>query len=149
MIIVTAPIDLIQVGQPLHPLAFKALSLGSQPYIYSETHAAYSIKPEHHAMIDKPTITGLVTAGGDIENLSLFIEIDPEATHHETEDGAVTWAEFAASINHIPQEMDGKFYMEATDGQNHFKASEVIASGLPWFTIAEYKALQPVVEEGI
>lgn len=87
--------------------------------------------------INKQDITDIVSVGGDIENLPLFIEIDPESIHHDD----VTWAEFAASINHIPTEIDGTFYMEATDGQTALKASEVIASGLTWFTTAEFIAL--------
>lgn len=137
MIIVTAPISLIEFGQPLFPLAWKAVSLGSAPYIYSETHAAYPINPEHHSRIDHATIAGLVGAGGDIENLPLLIEIDPEAIHHDD----VTWAEFATSINHTPTEIDGVFYMEATDGQINLPASAVIASGLPWLTIVEFQTL--------
>ena len=145
MITVAAPINLIEFGQPLFSLAWKAVSLGAEPYLHSETHAAYPIKPEHSAMIDHATIEGIVGAGGDIYNMALFIEIDPDAEHHEDEEGnSITWAEYAASINHIPTEIDGKFYLEATDGQTNMTASEVIASGLTWFTTDEFKAMMPV-----
>lgn len=87
--------------------------------------------------LGRQDIIDIVGAGGDIENLPLFLEIDPEAIHHDD----VTWAEFAASINHIPTEIDGAFYMEATDGQINLPASEVIALGLTWFTTAEFIAL--------
>lgn len=137
MIIVTAPISLTDFGQPLFPLAWKAKNLGADSYVASETHVGYLIKPEHNTMLDKATIQGLVGAGGDIENLPLFLEIDPESIHHDD----VTWAEFATSINHVPTEINNVFYMEATNGNTPDKASRVIAYGLPWFTVSEYQAL--------
>jgi hypothetical protein len=144
MIIVTAPIALTEVSQPLFPLAWKAKNLGADSYIYSATHVAYDIKPEHSGMLEKSIIAGIVAAGGDILNLPLFLEIDPTETCLFNEE--LTWLEYATAMSHIPTEVDNKFYLEATDGQTRFAASVVIASGLDYLTIDELKALQVTQE---
>lgn len=139
MIIVTAPIALTDFGQPLFPLAWKAKNLGADSYVASATHVGYLINPNHSAMFDKATIEGVIGAGGDFENLPLFLEIDPTADCPLVED--MTWAEYAASISHVPTEIGEAFYMEAVQNGGAMKASEVIALGLTWLTVAEYQAL--------
>lgn len=144
MIIVTAPILLTDFGQPLFPLAWKAKNLGAESYVASATHVGYLINPNHSVMFDTATIQGVVGAGGDFENLPLFLEVEPDADCPLRAD--MTWAEYATFISHVLVEIDGAFYMEATDGQTNWKASEVIASGLPWLTHTELKAIEPIVE---
>jgi hypothetical protein len=141
MIIVTAPILLTDFGQPLFPLAWKAKNLGAESYVASETHVGYLINLNHSTMFDKATIQGVVGAGGDFENLPLFIEIDPAADCPLVE--GMTWAEYAASINHIPSEIDGKFYIEAVKNGKTMKASEVITLSLPWLTTVEFQVILP------
>jgi hypothetical protein len=139
MIKVTAPIALTEVNQPLFPLAWKAKNLGADSYIYSDTHVAYDIKPQHSGMIDKATLEGIVAAGGDLLNYPLFLEIVPDETCLFNEE--LTWAEYAASISHVPTQVTDKFYLEATNGQINLPASEVLALGLPYLTSAELIAL--------
>jgi hypothetical protein len=104
-------------------------------------------------MLEKSIIAGIVAAGGDILNLPLFFDIVPDevcpfgvTTDEEGNEVALTWAEYAASMSHIPTQVADKFYLEATDGQTRFAASTVIASGLDYLTIDELKALQVTQE---
>lgn len=139
MIIVTAPIALTEFGQPLFPLAWKAKNLGADSYVASETHVGYLIKPEHSTMFDHTTIEGVVGAGGDFENLPLFLEVEPDGDCPLVED--MTWAEYATSISHVLAEKNEAYYIEAVKNGAALKASEVIALGLPWLTAGEYIAL--------
>ncbi len=144
MIIVTAPIALTEVNQPLFPLAWKAKNMGAESYVASETHVGYLIDPNHVAMLDKATIAGIVKAGGDIENLPLFIEIDlteevPAAWN--TGEEAITWGDYTATPTIDPLKLEKKLYIEADK-----PASIVIASGLEYKTVAEIRAMQQAIE---
>lgn len=149
MITVTAPISLTEYDQPLFTLAWKAKNLGAESYVASETHVGYLIKPEHDAMLDHSTIEGIVAVDGDIENLSLFLEIDPEGDNPfvvDEEGNAISWASYFEKPTVKPTIIDGKYYIGAKTANNHsdMPASEVIASGLTWFTTEEFKAMLPV-----
>jgi hypothetical protein len=90
-----------------------------------------------------------VAFGGDVEGLPVWFEItDLEAVcpFSDSDETWETWGVFGQS--HMPVEIEGKWYRSNAVGESGelLPASVFLGAGVPILTLAEYQAIQPVIE---
>jgi len=138
MITLKLPASLTEVNQSLFGLAWKLKNMGAESSLISDK-IAYTTADK--SIFDKATIQEVINAGGEIENLPLFIEI-ALVDEVPTSLGGGTWAEYVESPIVEPLELEGKIYIEAINGAVNHLASVVVNCGLPYKTTAEIQAMQ-------